>query len=84
MDMKHVVVTGGAGFIGHHVVTQLLDKGHRSHALDTFSTGSLKNLMNHTPDRQLVLPFGIQVSQLYTLTDQSRANTTTNATGTTA
>ena len=59
--MKNIVVTGGAGFIGHHVVMQLLEKGNRVHVLDNFSTGSLENLMIKTHEGQLVLPFGLTV-----------------------
>lgn len=59
--MKNIVVTGGAGFIGHHAVMQLLEKGNRVHVLDNFSTGSLENLMIKTHDGQLVLPFGLTV-----------------------
>lgn len=39
-----VVVTGGAGFIGSHLVDELLRRGCRVHAVDDLSTGSLANL----------------------------------------
>lgn len=40
----HVVVTGGAGFIGANLVRTLLDGGHSTVALDDLSTGSKENL----------------------------------------
>lgn len=40
----HVLVTGGAGFIGSHLVEMLLGQGHQVHAVDNLSTGRLSNL----------------------------------------
>jgi UDP-glucose 4-epimerase len=42
--MSTVLVTGGAGFIGSHLVERLLDGGAAVRVLDNLSTGSLRNL----------------------------------------
>jgi len=40
-----IAVTGGAGFIGSHVVERLVARGHELLVLDDLSTGSLQNLV---------------------------------------
>jgi UDP-glucose 4-epimerase len=42
--MTVCLVTGGAGFIGSHVVDNLIDSGHRVRVLDDLSTGKAVNL----------------------------------------
>lgn len=41
-----ILLTGGAGFIGHHLTQQLLALGHSVIAIDNLSTGSLENVKN--------------------------------------
>jgi UDP-glucose 4-epimerase len=47
----NVVVTGGAGFIGSHLVDRLLSDGHAVLVLDDLSTGRVENL-SHSKNRQ--------------------------------
>ncbi len=42
--MKHVIITGGAGFIGSHLCEQYLKHGYEVTAIDNFCTGSRKNI----------------------------------------
>ena len=42
---KRVLVTGGAGFLGSHLCSNLLDKGYDVLCLDNFYTGSKENIL---------------------------------------
>ncbi|MEW6573288.1 MAG: SDR family oxidoreductase [Bacillota bacterium] len=47
------IVTGGAGFIGSHLVDRLLEDGHEVTVLDNFSTGRAENLAQHKAEKRL-------------------------------
>lgn len=42
--MIRAIVTGGAGFIGSHMVDKLLENGYKVTAIDNLSEGNLKNI----------------------------------------
>src|SRR3984885_10786352 len=43
-DARHVLVTGGAGFVGATLVRRLVDSGHSVRVLDNYSTGDPAHL----------------------------------------
>lgn len=52
--MGTVLVTGGAGFIGSHLVEALVQRGDRVFVLDNFSTGRRENLPAVGSDIELI------------------------------
>jgi len=42
--MKRILVTGGAGFLGSHLIDRLLELGHEIVCMDNLQTGSLENI----------------------------------------
>jgi UDP-glucose 4-epimerase len=49
-----VLVTGGGGFIGSHLVERLVADGHSVRVLDNFATGRRENLREARPEIELV------------------------------
>jgi nucleoside-diphosphate-sugar epimerase len=47
------LVTGGAGFIGSHIVDKLISREIETYVIDDLSTGSLANLQNHKQNKLL-------------------------------
>jgi UDP-glucose 4-epimerase len=50
MIEKKIIITGGAGFIGSHLVDAMIEKGNDIIVLDNFSTGRSQNL-KHVADK---------------------------------
>ena len=56
MNTKRIaVVTGGAGFIGSHMVDLLLERGFSVRVIDNFSGGHAANLQHHEGNSHLVV-----------------------------
>ncbi|ALI36768.1 UDP-glucose 4-epimerase [Candidatus Nitrosocosmicus oleophilus] len=65
-SVQRVLVTGGAGFIGSHIVDELLKRGFETFVIDDFSSGKLYNLKNNLLNPRLhVLPGDI--SQIHNI-----------------
>jgi len=48
------LVTGGGGFIGSHIIDELLARGHRVRVLDNFATGRRENIVHVAGDIELI------------------------------
>jgi UDP-glucose 4-epimerase len=44
MEVQKILVTGGAGFIGHHLANELYSQGHEVHVWDNLSVGKKERL----------------------------------------
>jgi UDP-glucuronate decarboxylase len=74
MDMARILITGGAGFIGSHLVEYLLHQNHEILCLDNYFTGSKTNLLHLREHPRLemirhdvVNPIMLEVDQVYHL-----------------
>jgi UDP-glucose 4-epimerase len=66
MNNSHVIITGGAGFIGSHLTERLLKDGKRIVVIDDLSTGQLhhlKHLASH-PSLKIIVAKVSQCSEL--------------------
>ena len=58
VSISRAIVTGGAGFIGSHIVDELLERGVETTVIDNFSTGSMENLRRHADNSLLRVEIG--------------------------
>ena len=63
-----ILVTGGAGFIGSHLVDKLLEKSHTVTCIDNFTLGSKNNLQNALTNKN----FQLEEFDLLNLDDLSK------------
>ncbi|KAG5096555.1 hypothetical protein AAZX31_17G026500 [Glycine max] len=71
---KRVLVTGGAGFVGSHLVDRLIERGDSVIVVDNFFTGRKENVLHHmgNPNFELIRhdvvePILLEVDQIYHL-----------------
>lgn len=73
-DRLRILVTGGSGFVGSHLVDRLMMAGHQVTVVDNMFTGRKKNIaqwLGH-PNFQLIIhdvvePIMLEVDQIYHL-----------------
>jgi UDP-glucose 4-epimerase len=53
MDARLALVTGGAGFIGSHLVDRLVSDGWKVRVMDNFSSGRIENIEHHKDSRDV-------------------------------
>lgn len=73
-NMKRILITGGAGFIGSHLCERLLQEGNEVLCLDNYFTGAKRNITHllENPYFELIrhdvtTPFYVEVDEIYNL-----------------
>jgi UDP-glucuronate decarboxylase len=74
LNRKRILVTGGAGFLGSHLCSRLLDQGHDILCVDNFFTGMRRNIEHLLDNRRFELlrhdvtfPLFVEVDEIYNL-----------------
>lgn len=69
-----ILITGGAGFVGHHLTKKLLNQGHKVICVDNLVTGSLKNIeeFKSNPEFEFIQhdicePLEVECDEIYNL-----------------
>jgi UDP-glucuronate decarboxylase len=71
---KRILVTGGAGFLGSHLIDRLLEQGHEVLCVDNLFTGTKRNIdhLHNNPRFELMrhdvtFPLYVEVDEIYNL-----------------
>lgn len=71
---KRILVTGGAGFVGSHLIDRLLDEGHEVLCVDNLFTGTKRNIdhLHNHPHFEFIrhdvtFPLYVEVDEIYNL-----------------
>ena len=74
IDRRRIVVAGGAGFLGSHLVDRLLADGHEVICVDNFHTGRKANIMHLLSNpwfeqrrHDITMPLYVEVDAIYNL-----------------
>lgn len=74
MQYKRILVTGGAGFIGSHLIERLLNDGNEVLCVDNYFTGTkqnLRRLLNHSRldilRHDITTPLYVEIDEIYNL-----------------
>jgi UDP-glucuronate decarboxylase len=74
LEMRRILVTGGAGFVGSHLCERLLEAGHEVLAVDNYFTGRrmnvahlLKNPRFELMRHDITFPLYVEVDEIYNL-----------------
>ena len=71
---KRVMVTGGAGFLGSHLIDRLIDRGDEVLCVDNLFTGTKENIARHIGNpnfdfmrHDVTFPLFVEVDEIYNL-----------------